>query len=165
MPPNLRRPFAGLESVDFTGLRLRLVDAENQVRFVVQAPAGNAHAQGTGQPTLCPPRLCADHWQAGVAAECVAARQGQAHLCPLRGPRGCVHRGQCREGRVHWQQVGGQAVQVAHRWVSLCTSGPSSMLAAGQTRLAAGRTPLTTGRSLLTHRPLSLWHTQATPVG
>jgi hypothetical protein len=31
MPPNLRRPFAGLESVDFTGLRLRLIDAENQV--------------------------------------------------------------------------------------------------------------------------------------
>lgn len=30
--PNPSRPFAGLEKVDFTGLRLRLVDAENQVR-------------------------------------------------------------------------------------------------------------------------------------
>jgi len=31
MPPNLARPFAGLETVDFTGLRLRLIDADSQV--------------------------------------------------------------------------------------------------------------------------------------
>eukprot|EP00775_Hariotina_reticulata_P010284 gene10284-10443_t len=29
--PNLRRPFAGLESVDFTGLRMRFIDADQQI--------------------------------------------------------------------------------------------------------------------------------------
>lgn len=41
--PNLNRPFAGLEKVDFTGLRMRLINADNQVGQQHQRLAGAAH--------------------------------------------------------------------------------------------------------------------------
>lgn len=101
MPPSLARPFAGLESVDFTGLRLRLVDAENQVcvRVVLSAVLSCcwwlAHQGVSDSLHLCYCCLaCTDYWAAGSAAEPGAPGQGQAHLCAQQGLWRRVHRGQ-----------------------------------------------------------------------
>uniref|UniRef100_A0A383VTZ4 Ribosomal protein L13 n=1 Tax=Tetradesmus obliquus TaxID=3088 RepID=A0A383VTZ4_TETOB len=57
--PNPSRPFAGLEKVDFTGLRLRLVDAENQI---IGRLAANLSVilQGKDKPVYAPHKDCGD---------------------------------------------------------------------------------------------------------
>lgn len=63
MPPNLARPFAGLESVDFTGLRLRLIDAENQVcaTHVAECAVGTAAVCHVRCLKIQPPHRGRDH--------------------------------------------------------------------------------------------------------
>ncbi|KAF6266808.1 mitochondrial ribosomal protein L13 [Scenedesmus sp. NREL 46B-D3] len=51
--PDPRRPFAGLEKVDFTGLRLRLIDAENQIIGRLGASL-SVILQGKDKPVFAP---------------------------------------------------------------------------------------------------------------
>ena len=50
---NPGRPFAGLERVDFTGLRMRLIDAENEVLGRLAAHL-SVLLQGKDKPTYSP---------------------------------------------------------------------------------------------------------------
>ncbi|KAF8072848.1 rplM [Scenedesmus sp. PABB004] len=59
MPPNPARPFAGLERVDFTGLRMRLIDADNQVIGRLAAYLSML-LQGKDKPTYAPHKDAGD---------------------------------------------------------------------------------------------------------